>query len=276
MPALAGGVDQRHGGEPLGHLLEAGIGQGRQACLAHRSIDGGVVWQPGGVPQQVAYRHFGFCHAPPEFHSPGAGQVLRNRRVELELPFFLEDHCRDADDRLGHRVDAEDRVLAHRLLRGDVHQPVSLEVGDLAAAGDDGDRAGQLFFVEELLNFRIDLRETPGRKPHLLGGGEGQVLSGSLEDGQEQGCEEQRFHLPSALMCVVFRENELEHLRRPEARVWRGNGGYSCATTRVCTSALRWRTCAVRLRFTGDLLLRERAFERARDRESRTRREAAG
>jgi len=77
---------------------------------------------------------------------------------------------------------------------------VSLEVGDLAAAGDDGDRSCQLFFVEKFLNFRIDLRETLGRKSHLLGGGEGQVLSGSLEDGQEQGCDEQWFHWPSALL----------------------------------------------------------------------------
>ena len=47
---------------------------------------------------------------------------------------------------------------------------------------------------------RIDLRETLDRKPCLLRPGHRQVLPGGRVNGQEQGCDEQWFHWPSALL----------------------------------------------------------------------------
>ena len=68
--------------------------------------------------------------------------------VSLTLPSSTIIMIGDADDRLGHRHDAEDGVLLHRLLRLDVHQPLRLEMRDAAVARDERDGA----------------REAPGRR----------------------------------------------------------------------------------------------------------------
>ena len=64
---------------------------------------------------------------------------------EPHLPVLDQHQDRDADDGLGHRHDAEDGVLLHRLLRLDVHQTVCLEVSDAAVARDERDRTGKVF-----------------------------------------------------------------------------------------------------------------------------------
>ena len=43
------------------------------------------------------------------------GYELRHRVQELEVALLVERHQRDAGNRLGHRVETEDRVGAHRL-----------------------------------------------------------------------------------------------------------------------------------------------------------------
>ncbi len=66
---------------------------------------------------------------------PG-GDVAADRVVELEVALFIEHHQRDRGDRLGHRIDAEDGVVGHRLAALQVHRPEGLAVGDLSAPGD--------------------------------------------------------------------------------------------------------------------------------------------
>ncbi len=43
------------------------------------------------------------------------GYELRHRVKELEVALLVEHHQRDAGHRLGHRVETEDRIGAHRL-----------------------------------------------------------------------------------------------------------------------------------------------------------------
>ena len=71
------------------------------------------------------------------------GNVLRHRIVELPLAFLEQHHHRDAGDRLGHRVDAEDRVLLHRRAALQVALAGGLELHDLAVLRDHRDDAGR-------------------------------------------------------------------------------------------------------------------------------------
>ncbi len=50
-------------------------------------------------------------------HGREGREVGGDRIDEPDTPFLQESHQRGADDRLGHRVEAEDRVLRHRRAR---------------------------------------------------------------------------------------------------------------------------------------------------------------
>ncbi len=63
-----------------------------------------------------------------------ARDVLRHRIGDAELALLHHHHDRDAGDRLGHRRDAEHRVLRHRLLRLDVGDAGRFEVRDTPVA----------------------------------------------------------------------------------------------------------------------------------------------
>ena len=53
-------------------------------------------------------------------HTLERGEVLRHRIVQFDPALLVQRHDGHTGDDLGHRVDAEDRVLLHRQLPGDV------------------------------------------------------------------------------------------------------------------------------------------------------------
>jgi hypothetical protein len=76
--------------------------------------------------------------------------------VQLDHTLLDQHHRRDGRDRLGHRREAEDRVLAHRLGFGSVLISVRLEVNDLTAPRDQGDGARKHAPVDLLRHHRCD------------------------------------------------------------------------------------------------------------------------
>ena len=68
--------------------------------------------------------------------------------VQSNEALFDQLHEGDAGDRLGHRVDAVDCVLADRNRPLDVGHAQRAEVGDLAAAADDCEGPGDLAGVD--------------------------------------------------------------------------------------------------------------------------------
>ena len=66
---------------------------------------------------------------------------LRHRVEERERALLVEHHRRDRGDRLGHRVDAPDRVGLDRQAGLGVALPAVRDVGDPPAARDDQQRA---------------------------------------------------------------------------------------------------------------------------------------
>lgn len=79
------------------------------------------------------------------------GQVLRHRVHQLQ-PAGLGQHERgERDDGLGHRVDAEHRVLRHGLAARRVEPAQRLEMLHLATGGHQRDRARDAPGVDVLL-----------------------------------------------------------------------------------------------------------------------------
>jgi hypothetical protein len=63
---------------------------------------------------------------------------------EVEVALLVQRHERHGGDRLRHRVDAPDGVLAHRRLALGVREAERAEVGDVPVAGDERLAAGDL------------------------------------------------------------------------------------------------------------------------------------
>ena len=72
------------------------------------------------------------------FTAPKAGMVFRHRVDQCEAPFLEQRHQRRADDRLGHRVEAKDRVGGHRRARLLVPPAELGRMHDFAATRDQG------------------------------------------------------------------------------------------------------------------------------------------
>jgi hypothetical protein len=80
--------------------------------------------------------------------------------VEADQSLFDQHHQGDRRDRLAHRVDAEDRVLAHRLPALDVHVAADAGVDELTLAVDVGQHAGQIAAIDiTALHHLIQLRQ---------------------------------------------------------------------------------------------------------------------
>jgi hypothetical protein len=93
----------------------------------------------------------------------GINCVIRTAIVELEVPALVQGHQRDRGDRLGHGVDAKDRVVPHRRVALAIHAPERLEVGEVPAARDCDLAAGELARVDvTALEVFGDARETRG------------------------------------------------------------------------------------------------------------------
>ncbi len=110
------------------------------------------------VPHQIADRDFPLGRDRLVFRTDvnakplQFGNVLRDRLVELELALLPQHHGGDRGDRLGHRINAEDRVGLHRPALGQVHHSDRLPIDDFAVAGHRRDGPGKLFFLDHFLD----------------------------------------------------------------------------------------------------------------------------
>ena len=109
---------------------------------------------------------------------------------QRESAFLVERHQGDADDRLGHGVDAEDRVVGHRPAGFPIRHAYRLPVGDLALAGHHPDRPGKLAEIDILLHGLRDAVESILRQTDFRGRGPRQFGSRDAngECEGEQGC----------------------------------------------------------------------------------------
>src|SRR5262249_21436373 len=116
-----------------------------------------AVGQPRCMTQQIDHQHraprrFG----PKRLHEAALidtevapfGNQPMYRIVECDQPLLDQHHERDARDRLAHRVDAKNCVGPHGLLTLDVGETEGAEVGEVAAAKDGYQRAGNLTRVD--------------------------------------------------------------------------------------------------------------------------------
>ena len=128
VPGRAGRELQRHLGQRVDEALQAaGLLEGLEPRLAVGRVHGGAqleaVGQPGGVAQQVDHAHrrlgrpglvgAGLAGDVDAQVLPGRDEAV-HRVVQRHQAFFDQHHEGHAGDRLGHRVDADHRVLAHR------------------------------------------------------------------------------------------------------------------------------------------------------------------
>ena len=96
--------------------------------------------------------------------------VLGDRIGERQLALLEQHHRRHRGDRLGHGIDAEDRILGHRRLLLGVEAAHGLEVGDLAVPRDEQDGAGDRALGDVGLERVGDRLQALGGSPTLSGG----------------------------------------------------------------------------------------------------------
>jgi hypothetical protein len=108
-----------------------------------------------------------------DFHIREGRDVRRHRIDDREPTFLDERHCSDGNDGLGHRIDAEDGVLAQsRALR--TQQAEALAIGDLAVARDQHRDARRLFVFNLAGHYGRQALEPVRQKANVLGGRIGQ------------------------------------------------------------------------------------------------------
>ena len=95
-------------------------------------------------------------------HGAEGWNVFRQRFDQPEAPFLEQRHERRADDRLGHRVKAEDRIGGHRRPRLLVAPAERARVHDFAAARDERIDPGVNAAIDIGLHRRTDALEAPG------------------------------------------------------------------------------------------------------------------
>ena len=83
-------------------------------------------------------------------------QVLLDRIIQKERTLFVQHQNRDDRDRLGHRVNPKNRIVAHRLLVLDVHQPVIRCMRNPAVSCQKRDAAGNLPVINKLAHQPAD------------------------------------------------------------------------------------------------------------------------
>ena len=101
-------------------------------------------------------------------HAAELGDVARDRIVQPQLSFLDHHHDADADDRLGHRRDAEHRRRRHRLLRLEIHDALRVDVGEATLARHRDHGAGQIAGGDPPLDHlgrRAEAARTRGRRP---------------------------------------------------------------------------------------------------------------
>jgi hypothetical protein len=94
---------------------------------------------------------------------------FRHRIGELDLAVLDQHHGGDRDERLGHRIDAEDGIERHRLALFLVLVAGGVGIDELALAGDEHDRARELAVACRLGQHRVDAVELLLGNANLLG-----------------------------------------------------------------------------------------------------------
>ena len=142
------------------HLLHRVQGAEHAVCQA-----GSVAQQVlhGDLPFRVDQREHRLAFAvgrfDADFHVFELGNVFRHRLLQAE-PAFLDQHHRgDADDRLGHGIEAEDRIGAHRDFPVPVLPAETFRIHQLPVAGDQHDGAGQLAGLHRFLHGGVETAE---------------------------------------------------------------------------------------------------------------------
>ena len=178
-------MHERQRGEPLDAFRRRPPGAediGLLHELLYRRSAGKSVSQSGRVAHEVLDRDRplqGFkLESAATDHADfqvGEGRDQVRHRVGEEEPSLLDHHHRGhRDNRLRHRIDAEDRVLAHRgSARAKPAQ--ALPVGDLAVTGDQhGGAGGPFFFLDRAGHDGAQPLEPLGQEADTFGGGVGE------------------------------------------------------------------------------------------------------
>ena len=170
------GRDLHHLGQAFVRRLEIDATVAIQRV--HRRRFHEAVGQPGGMCQQVAKIYVALgrhriqlaAHAAHEHsHVLEARQEPRDRIVELEMSLLVQHHDRRRCQRLGHRIETEDRVRRHPRRAPDVGQAAHIEMHQLAAARHRGDQPGEPAVIDEAPRPRIHTRKPLRRKADVLG-----------------------------------------------------------------------------------------------------------
>ena len=171
---------QRHGRERFHEFSVRVIGSVHSILgvqVLHERLAEHAIGKPGGMPHQVLDRdrtlrrdeleRAALLHA--DLQVLQFRNVLRNRIRELHATLFDEDHRRDRNDRLGHRVDAEDRVGCHGRAGDGILLSVRQAMYDPAIPSNEHDSARNQTFVHVGAHGRVKLLQALGREPARTG-----------------------------------------------------------------------------------------------------------
>ena len=161
------------------------------------------------MQQKVLHRHLGASRPSGGHVGVGGvdedaligelGQIAGNGIVELEPVLLPEDHGGQAGDGARHRVEAEQRVAAHREPAFPVELAEGLEVRQPAVPHDGGHHAGDVSRVDMSLQpagcvvqpFRREPDRFRRRRRQVLrghGGASGGEAADGDQNGDEPGC----------------------------------------------------------------------------------------
>ena len=185
LPGRSGLVDERNlrqpldllGGRQVAHVEVDGAGL-IEAGLGERLLDGGIggqlaIGEAGGVAEEVLNGHRplrrDLAARGRDLHVLEGRQPLRDGIDQLQHAVLDQEQGCDRDHRLGHRVDAEDRVGPHRIGAGGIAHAEGPRVDEAALARNHHDGARELLVVDLLAEGAREQIE-PGRgHPDALG-----------------------------------------------------------------------------------------------------------
>ena len=160
------------------HLLDVAVAHRAAAEPRHvrqQILDRDLALRGDGVELRRRWRRAGAGAASAggrlrdrDLHVAELGNVAGDRIVQPQLAFLDHHHDADADDRLGHRGDAEHRRRRHRLLRLEIHDALRVEVGEASLARDRDHGAGEIAGGDPALDHLGDALKPLGRQPDVL------------------------------------------------------------------------------------------------------------
>ena len=187
-----------------------------------------------------------------DLHDGELWQVLVHRVVEPELAVVVQHHHGYGGDRLGHRVDAEERPFGHRRAGGEILHAGRLQIADAAVPGHGRHGPGDLAGGDQLREQRRGLVEHGWREADRVWRHARQRRRGLLpgahasesQQGQGAGCESQdhRCILILAAPAPVFRPTSPLSVPR-RRREWPRRTYRPCAGSQPRSGAGRQSRC---------------------------------